>query len=219
LTKIDALILQKIGPPESIALLIGIRGMKKDGIRKVGIPTPPTTAGLILLDSRMNPMVVNSVAAEVLSYPHKPAGPKRMNEFVLGKIRSTLLTRTGTEDSSFVSQFRSGRRLYSCRTFRVETHANGNGNGASAYQPTAIAVIIERGAADSFSGARVAEKYHLTTREQQVLLFLLEGLTSKQIAERMSISTNTVKAFLRLIMIKMDVSTRSGIVGKAVTVN
>jgi len=28
-----------------------------------------------------------------------------------------------------------------------------------------------------------------------------------------------VKAFLRLIMIKMDVSTRSGIVGKAVTVN
>jgi DNA-binding CsgD family transcriptional regulator len=191
--------------------------MKKEGIRKVDIPTPPTTAGLILLDSRMNPMVVNSVAAEVLSYPHKPAGPKRMNEFVLGKIRSTLLTRTGTEDSSFVSQFRSGRRLYSCRTFRVETHVNGN--GANGYQPTAIAVIIERGAADSFSGARVAEKYHLTAREQQVLLYLLEGLTSKQIAERMSISTNTVKAFLRLIMIKMDVSTRSGIVGKAVTIN
>ena len=52
-----------------------------------------------------------------------------------------------------------------------------------------------------------------------MLLYLLEGLTSKQIAERMSISTNTVKAFLRLIMIKMDVSTRSGIVGKAVTIN
>lgn len=195
--------------------------MKKETISKVGIPVPPTTAGLILLDSRMNPMVVNSVAAEVLSYPHKP-GAKRMNEFVLGKIRTTLLAKTGTDDSSFVSQFRSGRRLYSCRTFRVETHANGHANGgthANGYQPTAIAVIIERGAADSFSGARVAEKYHLTTREQQVLLYLLEGLTSKQIAERMSISTNTVKAFLRLIMIKMDVSTRSGIVGKAVTIN
>jgi DNA-binding CsgD family transcriptional regulator len=192
--------------------------MRKETIRKVGIPVPPNTAGLILLDSRMNPMVVNSVAAEVLSYPHKP-GAKRMNDFVVGKIRTTLLAGTGTDD--FVSQFRSGRRLYSCRTFRVETHANGNGNGAHAngYQPTAIAVIIERGAADSFSAARVSEKYHLTTREQQVLLYLLEGLTSKQIAERMSISANTVKAFLRLIMIKMDVSTRSGIVGKAVTIN
>jgi DNA-binding NarL/FixJ family response regulator len=196
---------------------MGVCGMKRESISKAGIPAPPSSAGLILLDSRMNPMVVNSVAAEVLSYPHKPAGPKRINEFVLGKIRTTLLTKTGTDNSSFVSQFRSGRRLYSCRTFRVETHANGA--QANGYQPTAIAVIIERGSADSFSAARVAEKYHLTTREQQVLVFLQEGLTSKQIAERMSISTNTVKAFLRLIMIKMDVSTRAGIVGKAVSAN
>jgi DNA-binding NarL/FixJ family response regulator len=184
-------------------------------MRKVGTPAPAPSAGLILLDSRMNPMVVNSVAAEVLSYPHKPAGAKRLNEFVLGRIRATLLTRTGTDDSTFVAQFRSGRRLYSCRSFRVETHTNGA--HANGYSATAIAVIIERGAADSFSATRVAEKYHLTSREQQVLLYLLEGLTSKQIAERMSISANTVKAFLRLIMIKMDVSTRSGIVGKAVT--
>jgi DNA-binding NarL/FixJ family response regulator len=191
--------------------------MKTERIRKAGIPAPPPTAGLILLDSRMNPMVVNSVAAEVLTYPHKPAGAKRMNEFVLGKIRTTLLARTGTDNSSVVAQFRSGRRLYSCRTFRVETHTNGaHTNG---YQPTAIAVIIERGSADSFSAARVAERYHLTAREQQVLRYLQEGLTSKQIAERMSISANTVKAFLRLIMIKMDVSTRAGIVGKAVTAN
>jgi DNA-binding CsgD family transcriptional regulator len=33
----------------------------------------------------------------------------------------------------------------------------------------------------------------------------------------MNISPNTVKAFLRLIMVKMRVSTRSAIVGKALT--
>jgi hypothetical protein len=44
--------------------------------------------------------------------------------------------------------------------------------------------------------------------------FLLQGLTSKEIANRMNISVNTVKAFLRLIMVKMNVSTRSGIAGK-----
>ena len=32
----------------------------------------------------------------------------------------------------------------------------------------------------------------------------------------MHISPNTVKAFLRLVMVKMDVSTRSGIIGKIV---
>jgi len=78
-------------------------------------------------------------------------------------------------------------------------------------------VLIERGAGESFSAVQVSEKYHLTSREQQVLMYLLEGLTSKQIAERMKISANTVKVFLRLIMIKMGVSTRAGIVGKAVT--
>jgi len=44
--------------------------------------------------------------------------------------------------------------------------------------------------------------------------FLLQGLTSKEIANRMGISPNTVKAFLRLVMVKMKVSTRSGIAGK-----
>jgi hypothetical protein len=32
----------------------------------------------------------------------------------------------------------------------------------------------------------------------------------------MSISPNTVKAFIRLVMVKMNVSTRSGIIGKIV---
>jgi DNA-binding CsgD family transcriptional regulator len=44
--------------------------------------------------------------------------------------------------------------------------------------------------------------------------YLIQGLTSKEIAVRMNISPNTVKAFLRLVMVKMKVSTRSGIAGK-----
>jgi len=40
------------------------------------------------------------------------------------------------------------------------------------------------------------------------------GLTSKEIAQRMQVSPNTVKVFLRSIMNKMSVCTRSGILGK-----
>jgi len=40
------------------------------------------------------------------------------------------------------------------------------------------------------------------------------GLTNKEIADRMGISANTVKGFVRLIMLKMGTSGRSGIVAK-----
>jgi DNA-binding CsgD family transcriptional regulator len=48
----------------------------------------------------------------------------------------------------------------------------------------------------------------------EALIGVAMGLTSKELATRMNISPNTVKAFLRLIMIKMGVTTRAGIVGK-----
>ena len=64
--------------------------------------------------------------------------------------------------------------------------------------------------------AEVSERFGLTSREQETVQFLLEGLTSKEIAQRMKISPNTVKAFIRLVMVKMGVSTRSGIIGKIV---
>lgn len=63
---------------------------------------------------------------------------------------------------------------------------------------------------------QVSERYNLTGRERQVLEHLLEtGPTTKEIAARMGISPNTVKAFLRLMMVKMGVTTRSGIVKQA----
>ena len=62
----------------------------------------------------------------------------------------------------------------------------------------------------------IAAQFKLTEREQETVGFLIEGLTSKEIATHMNISPNTVKAFIRLVMIKMGVTTRSGIIGKIV---
>jgi DNA-binding CsgD family transcriptional regulator len=42
---------------------------------------------------------------------------------------------------------------------------------------------------------------------------LIQGLTNKEIAGRMNISPNTVRVFIRMVMGKLGVSTRSGIVG------
>jgi DNA-binding CsgD family transcriptional regulator len=66
---------------------------------------------------------------------------------------------------------------------------------------------------------QVAIEYHLTDREQEALVGISMGLTSKELADQMGISPNTVKAFTRLIMLKMGVTTRTGILGKVLEQN
>jgi DNA-binding CsgD family transcriptional regulator len=75
------------------------------------------------------------------------------------------------------------------------------------------AILLER-ASESRNLLIMSYRFHLTERETQSVQLLAEGLTSKEIAKRMGISPNTVKAFLRLAMVKAGTTTRSGIIGK-----
>jgi DNA-binding CsgD family transcriptional regulator len=61
--------------------------------------------------------------------------------------------------------------------------------------------------------------YGLTDREREVMEGVSLGLTTKMLGDRMNISPNTVNAFLRMIMIKLGVTTRAGIVGKLLEVD
>lgn len=168
--------------------------------------------GFLLLDSSMNPLFVNPAAAQILAYPHKPKDTKNLGGFLAATIRSKLVSAQPLNGTPLVPRFQSGRRIYSCRGFPVNGMANGDAKAS-------LAVLLERGSAKPASLAHPFERFHLTTREEEVAHFLLQGLTSKQISARMQISPNTVKSFLHLIMIKMGVSTRSGIVGKALIGN
>jgi DNA-binding NarL/FixJ family response regulator len=58
------------------------------------------------------------------------------------------------------------------------------------------------------------DEYHFTPREQETAALLARGLTNKEIAARMGVSVNTVKAFIRLVMLKVGASTRTGIVSR-----
>lgn len=65
------------------------------------------------------------------------------------------------------------------------------------------------------SGRPVSELAALTEREREVLDLLAQGLTNKEIAERLVITTNTVKRHLKAIFEKLNVHTRSGAAAKA----
>jgi DNA-binding NarL/FixJ family response regulator len=57
----------------------------------------------------------------------------------------------------------------------------------------------------------------LTAREREVLELLARGMTNKEIAHTLIITTNTVKRHLKSIFAKLDVHTRSAAAAKAVS--
>jgi DNA-binding CsgD family transcriptional regulator len=63
---------------------------------------------------------------------------------------------------------------------------------------------------------RSKEKFQLTWRETNILQHLMKGWTNKEIANTLSISEQTVKEHMKHLLVKMCVTTRTGIVMKAV---
>jgi DNA-binding CsgD family transcriptional regulator len=118
-----------------------------------------------------------------------------------------LITQQASGESVFVKEFKAGRRHYLCRAFLINSHTEEPG------QPT-TAVLLERGPAGLVPLSQVCQQFKLTQREREVLEYLLQGMSSKVIANRMNLSPSTVKGFVRLIMIKTGVSSRSAIVAK-----
>lgn len=170
--------------------------------------TTVSTPGFILLDASLRPVAYNSEAIQILSYPTKPDRIKHVSLFLSDKIRSKLLSGQNHNGPEFVREYKSGQRTYLCRAFHIDCKGEQK-------LSISVAMLLERPTSSATALTELAQQFDLTTRECETVALLLEGLTSKEIANRMKISPNTVKAFLRLVMVKMDVSTRSGIVGKA----
>jgi DNA-binding CsgD family transcriptional regulator len=171
---------------------------------------PSAKVGFLLLDSSLRPISFNAEALQVLSYPDTPANVRRPDVFLAGKIRSSLMSERSSHESPLVAEFRSGKRRYRCRAFLVDSHANGSAHPR-------IAVLLERSPSGPIPLSQVSQQFNLTRRERDALEYLLQGLSSKEIANQMNVSPNTVKAFLRLIMVKMGVPSRSAILAKIIT--
>lgn len=56
--------------------------------------------------------------------------------------------------------------------------------------------------------------YRLTDRQRTIVDGLMRGLTNKELAVELRISTHTVKEYIRQIMMKVNTTTRTGIVAR-----
>jgi DNA-binding CsgD family transcriptional regulator len=174
-----------------------------------GDPSIHGRPGLVVVDRSLNLIASNHEATQILTFPTPPEKIPNLESWLTKRIRGGLVDRGSSALPRFVEQFKSARRTYHCRSFPLNPNRS-----PRVPNPLALVLLLERSANGGVKLTEVCTRFGLTPREQETVKLLFEGLTSKEIAERMNISPNTVKAFLRLIMVKMGVSTRSGIIGK-----
>jgi DNA-binding CsgD family transcriptional regulator len=174
------------------------------------VGTPATNGagtGFVLLDCSLSPLYFNACAAEILLYPDKPRHTKKFHDQLATTVRMMISNGGPDGTISVCPEFVSGERRYICRMFNLQSPDNGT-NG------TSTALLLERRPPVVLHIRKICRRHNLTQREGQAVEWLVHGLTNKGIAARMSISPNTVKVFLRLAMMKMGVTSRSGMMSK-----
>jgi DNA-binding CsgD family transcriptional regulator len=164
--------------------------------------------GLVLMDLSFNLIACDRGAASILNYPHQAAAITSGGPHIPMELMDLIRSRQPADSGPLKTHLRIGICEYVCRAYVLE-----GSEGVFVQQPM-VALHLERDLSASDAAYEVGTRYHLTEREMEALKGILIGLGSKEVAERMNISPNTVKAFLRLIMIKMGVTTRAGIVAK-----
>ena len=172
------------------------------------VVSPDLDAGwIVIVDSNFRPIALDGRAEAILddidAHCGGSAGGAGLPPAVLNRLRAS----SPDELEATLLRVHAGEHEYSCRTSVLRPRTNG------AIQPM-LALFLQREISINDAVYKVGVDYHLTDREQEALIGITMGLTSKELAMRMNISPNTVKTFLRLIMIKMGVTTRSGIVGR-----
>ena len=183
----------------------GNKTVIEDGTKKKDV-TSNSAVGILLMDESLNPVWFNVEATEILSYPQRADASKAPDADVLGaKIRASLGKQALRSPS--LTEFTSGRRRYLCRAFLLKPHAKGN-NGPS------VAVLLERSPRAMITLSQACVQFQLTPREREALEFLSVGLGTKEIANCMKISTNTAKVYIRMVMAKMGVPSRLGVLAK-----
>lgn len=163
--------------------------------------------GVLLLNSQLRPVHYNAEAANILAYPKKRQDAPSV-EALLPPTRFQLADLVKPSAPSVIG-FRSGRRQYRCRVFMLDSSSN----TISQLQPRVV-VMLEREPRQQVDITQWSNEFQLTGRERETVQLLMRGLTSKEIAQAMNISPNTVKSFLKLVMAKVGVSNRTGLVAK-----
>ncbi|MFQ5589348.1 MAG: response regulator transcription factor [Nitrospiria bacterium] len=118
-------------------------------------------------------------------------------------------------ENRYISRIKSGRRQYGVRgvvIWHFHTPAPSKEEQGKHYL-----FMFERIIPDEFNLAASFRKWRLNTREQELVQLLLAGQSNLEIANHLNISINTVKGYLKLLMRKLGVNSRTKIISQLLT--
>lgn len=113
-----------------------------------------------------------------------------------GKARGTLPTPVGRVEGSDGPSLRSGKQAKGDRHYLF---------------------VLERASSELPNLHAMFRKWQLNQREQEVVRLLLEDKTNQEIADTLHLSVHTVKTYLKLLMRKLGVASRAGVISSLLT--
>lgn len=171
-------------------------------------PDPGTVvAGLLLLDASLRAIAWDQGAAAIFQDGEPSSIDPQSTSWIPKEILEVIRRRRHGDLSALRTYFHIGETEYLCRAYLLESVA-------SSLTHPVVAVHLEKSSFAVETVYECAAEFHLTVREAEVLRGITMGLATKELATRLNISPNTVKAFLRLVMIKMGVATRGELFAK-----
>lgn len=77
-----------------------------------------------------------------------------------------------------------------------------------------ILFTLERMQTGILNLPKIFRQWKLSRREQEVVQLLISDRSNKEMARDLNLSINTVKSYMKFLMRKLNVGTRSGVIGK-----
>lgn len=72
--------------------------------------------------------------------------------------------------------------------------------------------VLERITLEKMNLPLIFRQHKLNNREQEIVRLLLSGNSNKEIAYNLSLSPNTIKAYMKILTLKLGVNNRAGII-------
>lgn len=163
--------------------------------------------GVILLNENRRVIFYNERAAEFASEVFGVDELERCSELGVQCLADKMALHIANRSSSFDMVTKSGKNLYFMST---PCFITGRKVISKAYLVEISAdCIVEVSAPDG-----TAEVQSLTRRQMEIIRFISEGMSNREIAQKLMISENTVKKHVENIRVLLGVSSRIGILKK-----
>jgi DNA-binding CsgD family transcriptional regulator len=160
----------------------------------------------------------NAEAWRVLCGSHPSIDPDALCARWKAVLDERLVVKpTGPGDQSeaetgFIDLYESGRRKYGVRGVILWEHSLNAPTQGNHYL-----FLFERIVPESVNLRPIARAWGLCPREEEIVRLLISDRTNKEIAHHLNLSLNTVKGYLKLLMRKLGVGSRTGVLARLLT--